>query len=64
MGGVLSARVRLSPMVRRESINVSAEEVDLESDLIGILDSWREEVVVVMGRRDRRDRGGGGTSSI
>jgi len=51
-------------MVRRESINVSAEEVDLESDLIGILDSWREEVVVVMGGRDRRDRGGGGTSSI
>jgi hypothetical protein len=52
-------------MVRRESINVSVEEVDLESDFSGILDSGREEgFVVVKGGRDRRDRGGGGTSSI
>jgi hypothetical protein len=63
---VLSARVRLSPMVRRESINVSWEEEDLEIDFTGILDSgMREEFVVVMVGRDRRERGGGGgTSSI
>jgi len=47
-------------MVRRELINVSIEEGDLESVLMGILDSGkRRGFVVVMGGRDRRDRGGG-----